>query len=66
MKERLADIIKVNTDQLMEESFGRNLVHINKIICLERQYERLIKRYKVMTLTGWLLAVLIVIMNAIL
>jgi hypothetical protein len=66
MKERLADIIKANTDQLMEESFGRNLVHINKIICLERTYERLIKRYKVITITGWLLALLIVIMNAIL
>lgn len=48
------------------ESFGENLARLNNIIRLERQYERLIKRYKVMTITGWLLALLIVIMNAIL
>lgn len=66
MKERLKKIIEGNTLQLMEESFGEHLSTLNNIIRLERQYERLIKRYKVMTLTGWLLAVLIVIMLAIL
>lgn len=50
----------------MEESFGEHLSTLNNIIRLERQYERLMKRYKVMTVTGWLLAVLIVIMLAIL
>ena len=45
---------------------GEQVPTLNNIIRLERQYERLIKRYKVMTLTGWLLALLIVIMNAIL
>lgn len=66
LKERLKKIIEGNTLQLMEESFGEHLSTLNNIIRLERQYERLIKRYKVMTLTGWLLAVLIVIMLAIL
>lgn len=66
LKERLRKIIEGNTFQLMEESFGEHLSTLNNIIRLERQYERLIKRYKVMTLTGWLLAVLIVIMLVIL
>lgn len=66
MKERMKEIIEDNTLHIMKQSFGENLAHINNIIRLERQYERLIKRYKVMTLTGWLLALLIVIMNAIL
>ena len=62
LKERLREIIEGNTFQLMEESFGEHLSTLNNIIRLERQYGRLIKRYKVMTVTGWLLAVLIVIM----
>lgn len=66
LKERLRKIIDDNTFQLMEESFREHLSNLNNIISLKRQYERLIKRYKVMTLTGWLLAVLIVIMLAIL
>ena len=66
LKERLRKIIEGNTFQLMEESFGEHLSTLNNIIRLELQYERLIKRYKVMTVTGWLLAVLIVIMIAIL
>lgn len=66
MKERMKEIIEDNTLHIMKQSFGENLAHINNIIRLERQYERLIKRYKVMTLTGWLLAVLIIIMLAIL
>lgn len=66
MKERMKEIIEDNTLHIMKQSFGENLAHINNIIRLERQYERLIKRYKVMTITGWLLSLLIIIMLAIL
>lgn len=66
LKEKLRTIIEYQTKSLMEKSFGEHLTHINNIVNLEAKHEKLIKRYKVFTLTGWLVGILAVIAAAIL
>ena len=66
LKERLRAVIESQIDDLMEKSFGEHLLHINNIVKLEVKHEKLIKRYKVFTLTGWLVGILAVVAAAIL
>lgn len=66
LKERLRVIITGYTKSLMEKSFGEHLTEINNIINLENQHERMIKRYKIFTLTGWAVGILAVLTAAIL
>ena len=66
LKEQLRTIIEYQTKSLMEKSFGEHLLHINNIVKLEAKHEKLIKRYKVFTCTGWLVGILAVIAAAIL
>lgn len=54
LKEKLRTVIEHQISDLMEKSFGEHLLHINNIVKLEAKHEKLIKRYKVFTLTGWL------------
>lgn len=66
LRERLRVIITGYTKSLMEKSFGEHLTEINNIINLENQHERMIKRYKIFTLTGWAVGILAVVAAAIL
>lgn len=66
LKEQLRTIIEYQTKSLMEKSFGEHLLHINNIVKLEVKHEKLIRRYKVFTLTGWLVGILAVVAAAIL
>lgn len=66
LKEKLRTVIEYQIGDLMEKSFGEHLLHINNIVKLEAEHEKLIKRYKVFTLTGWLVGILAVIAAAIL
>lgn len=66
LKERLRTVIESQIDFLMEKSFGEHLLHINNIVKLESEHGKMIRRYKVFTLTGWLVGILAVIAAAIL
>lgn len=66
LRERLRVIITGYTKSLMEKSFGEHLTEINNIINLENQHERMIKRYKIFTLTGWVVGILAILAAAIL
>lgn len=66
LKERLMVVIENQIDDLMKKSFGEHLLYINNVVKLEAKHEKLIRRYKVFTLTGWLVGILAVIAAAIL
>lgn len=53
LKEKLRTVIEHQISDLMEKSFGEHLLHLNNIVKLEAKHEKLIKRYKVFTLTGY-------------
>lgn len=64
LKEKLRIMIAYQTKNLMEKSFGENLLHINNVINLERRRERQIKRYSLFALTGWIVGTLVIAIAA--
>ena len=66
LKEKLRTMITYQTKSLMEKNFGENLLHINNVINLETHHKRLIKRYSIFALTGWIVGTLVIAIAALL
>ena len=63
--DKLADEIHNQAGKVIEKSFGEQITRINHLMELEEQYQKMTKIYKTITLTGWLLSIVILLASII-
>ena len=60
-RQRIFDFARDYVQGIFEKTFGRQLCNINEAIKLRRKAERDLKVFRILTITGWLVAIVLCI-----